>query len=81
MIAIFSIESILCRGPNDNIQLVLLSDNAHPGQEFLAVARFVGGDPIQSEFVQGTLTTEPPLDGLVKNRVNSLGMAGQFQRR
>jgi alpha-mannosidase len=60
MITIFSNESILYRGPDDNIQPVLLTANARPGQKFLVAVRIVGGDQIQSEFVQSTLTIEPP---------------------
>ena len=60
MITIFSNESILYRGPDDNIRPVLLTANARPGQRFLVAVRIVGGDQIQSEFVQSTLTIEPP---------------------
>lgn len=60
MITIFSNDSILYRGPDDNLQPVILTENAHPGQRFLVSARIVGGDQIQSEFVQSTLSIESP---------------------
>jgi alpha-mannosidase len=60
MITIFSNGSILYRGPDDNIQPVLLTENAHAGQRFLVSARIVGGDEVQSEFVESTITVESP---------------------
>ena len=60
LITIFSNGSILYRGPDDNIQPILLTEKARPGQRFLIAARVVGGDQIQSEFVQSILSIDPP---------------------
>ncbi len=60
MITIFSNGSILYRGPDDNLQPVLLTANARSGQQFLVAVRVVGGDEVQTEFVQSLLTIEPP---------------------
>jgi alpha-mannosidase len=60
MVTIFSNGSILYRGADDNLQPVLLTERAHPGQTFLVSARVVGGDQVQSKFVQSVLTIEPP---------------------
>ena len=60
MITIFSNGAILYRGDDDNIQPVLLTENAQPGQKFLVAVRIVAGDDVQSEFVHSEMTIEPP---------------------
>ncbi|HET9308234.1 MAG TPA: alpha-mannosidase [Candidatus Sulfotelmatobacter sp.] len=60
MITVFSNGAILYRGDDDNIQPVLLTENAQPGQKFLVAVRIVTGDDVQSEFVHSEMTIEPP---------------------
>ncbi|HLZ42626.1 MAG TPA: alpha-mannosidase [Candidatus Sulfotelmatobacter sp.] len=60
LITIFSNGAILYRGDDDNIQPVLLTENAQPGQKFLVAVRIVAGDEVQSEFVHSELTIQPP---------------------
>src|SRR5579859_4860333 len=60
LITIFSNGAILYRGDDDNIQPVLLTENAQPGQRFLVAVRIVTGDDVQSEFVHSEMTIEPP---------------------
>ena len=60
MITIFSNGAIVYRGDDDNIQPVLLSETAQPGQRFLITARVVAGATVQSEFVHSELTIDPP---------------------
>jgi alpha-mannosidase len=60
MITVFSNGAILYRGDDDNIQAVLLTENAQAGQKFLVAVRIVTGDDIQSEFVHSEMTIEPP---------------------
>ena len=60
MITIFSNGAIVYRGDDDNIQPVLLSETAQPGQKFLIAARVVAGATVQSEFVHSELTIDPP---------------------
>jgi hypothetical protein len=60
MITVFSSGAIVYRGSDDDIQPVLLSTNAQPGQKFLVAARVVAPDDVQSEFFHSELTIEPP---------------------
>ncbi len=62
MITVFSNGAMVYRGDDDNIQPVLLTENAQPGQKFLIAARVVAGDDVQSEFVHSELVIEPPHD-------------------
>ena len=55
MITVFSNGAIGYRGDDDNIQPILLTENAQPGQKFLVAARIVAGDEVQSEFVHSEL--------------------------
>src|SRR5258708_9865065 len=50
MITVFSNGAIVYRGSDDDIQPVLLSANAQPGQKILVAARVVAADAAQSEF-------------------------------
>jgi alpha-mannosidase len=59
MITIFSNGAILYRGNDDDIQPVLLTENAQPGQKFLIAARVVAPDEGQAEFFHSELTIEP----------------------
>jgi alpha-mannosidase len=60
MITVFSNETIVYRGSDDDILPVLLTQSAQPGQKFLVAARVVGGDDVQSEFFHSEITIEPP---------------------
>src|SRR5690348_7349656 len=60
MITLFSNETIVYRGSDDDILPVLLTQSAQPGQKFLVAARVVGGDDVQSEFFHSEITIEPP---------------------
>src|SRR5579864_685681 len=60
LITIFSNQTIVYRGSDDDILPVLLTQNAQPGQKFLVAARVVGGDESQSEFFHSEITIEPP---------------------
>ena len=60
MITVFSNETIVYRGSDDDILPVLLTQDAQPGQKFLVAARVVGGDESQSEFVHSEIIIEPP---------------------
>ncbi|MBZ5682129.1 MAG: alpha-mannosidase [Acidobacteriia bacterium] len=60
MITVFSSGAIVYRGNDDDIQPVLLSANAQPGQKILVAARVVAPDDVQSEFFHCELTIEPP---------------------
>jgi len=60
MITVFSNETIVYRGSEDDILPVLLTQSAQPGQKFLVAARVVGGDDVQSEFLHSEITIEPP---------------------
>jgi alpha-mannosidase len=59
-ITIFSNGSILYRGQDDNLQPVILTANAHPGQKFLVAVRVVTEEDIKSELYYSELTIEPP---------------------
>ncbi len=59
-ITVFSNETIVYRGSDDDILPVLLTQSARPGEKFLIAARVVGGDDIQSEFFHSEITIEPP---------------------
>ncbi len=58
MITIFSNGAIGYRGDDDNIQPILLTENAQPGQKFLVAARVVAGEEVQSEFVHSELIVD-----------------------
>src|SRR5579863_236046 len=60
MITVFSDGAIVYRGNDDDIQPVLLTANAQPGQKILVAARVVAGDNVQSEFFHSELVVEPP---------------------
>jgi alpha-mannosidase len=60
MITIFSNGAIVYRGSDDDIQPVLLSANAQPGEKILVAARVVGADDVQAEFFHSELTIDPP---------------------
>ena len=60
LITVFSNETIVYRGSDDDILPVLLTQNAQPGQKFLVAARVVGGDESQSEFFHSEIIIEPP---------------------
>ena len=60
MITVFSNGAIAYRGSDDDIQPVLLSANAQPGQKILVAVRVVAPDEVQSEFFHSELTIEPP---------------------
>src|ERR1700722_11097935 len=62
MITVFSNGAMVYRGDDDNIQPVLLTENAQPGQKFLIAARLVAGDDVQSEFFHSELVIDPPHD-------------------
>jgi alpha-mannosidase len=55
-ITVFSNGAILYRGSDDDIQPVLLTENAQPGQKFLIAVRVVAGETLQCEFVKSMLT-------------------------
>jgi alpha-mannosidase len=55
-ITVFSNGAILYRGSDDDIQPVLLTENAQPGQKFLVAVRVVAADTLQCEFVKSMLT-------------------------
>ncbi len=59
-ITVFSNGAILYRGSDDDMQPMLLTENAQPGQKFLIAARVVAGDDVQSEFFHSEITIEPP---------------------
>ncbi|HVN21009.1 MAG TPA: alpha-mannosidase [Dongiaceae bacterium] len=59
-ITVFSNGAIVYRGDDDNIQPMLLTENAQPGQRFLVAARVIAGDEVESGFVQSELTIIPP---------------------
>jgi alpha-mannosidase len=59
MITVFSNGAIVYRGSDDDIQPVLLTENAQPGQKILVAARVVAGDEVQSEFFHSELLIEP----------------------
>src|SRR2546422_829801 len=56
MITVFSDGAILYRGSDDDIQPVLLSANAQPGQKFLVAARVVADEDAEFEFFHSELT-------------------------
>src|ERR1035438_4427158 len=58
-ITVFSNGAILYRGSDDDMQPMLLTENAQPGQKFLIAARVVAGDDVQSEFFHSEITIEP----------------------
>jgi alpha-mannosidase len=60
MITVFSNGAIVYRGSDDDIQPVLLSANAQPGQKILVAARVVADDAAQSEFFHSELSIAPP---------------------
>src|SRR6202451_1257316 len=60
MITVFSSGRIVYRGSNDDIQPVLLAENAQPGQKILVAARVVAGDDVQFEFPHSELVIDPP---------------------
>ena len=60
MITVFSNGAMTYRGDDDNIQPMLLTENAQPGQRFLVAARVVAGDDVQAEFFHSELTIAPP---------------------
>ena len=60
MITVFSNGAIAYRGSDDDIQPVLLSANAQPGQKILVAARVVADDAAQSEFFHSELIIDPP---------------------
>jgi alpha-mannosidase len=60
LITVFSNGAILYRGNDDDIQPVLLTENAQPGQKFLVAARVVAEDKAQSEFFHSELIIAPP---------------------
>ncbi len=62
MITVFSSGAIVYRGSDDDIQPVLLTENAQPGQKFLVAARVVADDNVQSEFFHSALIIDPPHD-------------------
>jgi alpha-mannosidase len=60
MITVFSNGAILYRGSDDDIQPVLLTENAQAGQKFLVAVRVVAADTLQSEFVHSELRIGTP---------------------
>lgn len=60
MITVFANGAIVYRGSDDDIQPVLLSANAQPGQKILVAARVVALDDVRSEFFHSELVTQPP---------------------
>jgi alpha-mannosidase len=60
MITVFSNGAILYRGSDDDIQPVLLTENAQAGQKFLVAVRVVAADTLQSEFVHSKLRIGTP---------------------
>lgn len=60
MITVFSNTAMLYRGSDDDIQPVLLTENAQPGEKFLVAARVVATDDEQVEFFHSELTIEAP---------------------
>jgi len=60
MLTVFSNGAIGYRGDDDNIQPILLTENAQPGQKFLVAVRVVAPDRVVSEFVHSELTLDPP---------------------
>ena len=60
MITVFSNGIVVYRGNDDDIQPVLLTQNAQPGQKILVAARVVAGDAIESEFPHSELVLQPP---------------------
>jgi len=61
MITIFSNGAILYRGNEDDLQPLLLTENAQPGQKFLVAARVVpNDDDARYEFLHSELSIEPP---------------------
>ena len=57
-ITVFSNTAMLYRGTDDDIQPVLLTENAQPGERFLVAARVVG-DKVESEFFHSELVIQP----------------------
>ena len=57
-ITVFSNGAILYRGSDDDIQPLLLTENAQPGQKFLVAVRVVAGETLQCEFVKSMLTMD-----------------------
>jgi len=60
MLTVFSNGAIGYRGDDDNIQPILLTENAQPGQKFLVAVRVVAPDRVVSEFVHSELTLDAP---------------------
>src|SRR5258708_1653643 len=60
MITVFSNGAMIYRGDDDNIQPMLLTENAQPGQKFMVAARVVTGDDVRAEFFHSELTIVPP---------------------
>jgi alpha-mannosidase len=59
-ITVFSNGVIVYRGDDDNLQPVLLSGEAQPGQKLLIAVRVVAGSDVQWEFTRSELTIETP---------------------
>src|ERR1035441_10332779 len=57
-ITVFSNGAILYRGSDDDMQPMLLTENAQPGQKFVIAARVVAGDDVQSEFFHSEIKIE-----------------------
>jgi alpha-mannosidase len=60
MITVFSDGAILYRGNDDDIQPVVLTQSAQPGQKFLVAARVVVPDDVKAEFFHSELIIQPP---------------------
>jgi alpha-mannosidase len=60
MITAFSNGVIVYRGNDDDIQPLLLTENAQPGEKFLVAARVVAPDNAKIEFFHSELVIQPP---------------------
>ncbi|HEY6766812.1 MAG TPA: glycoside hydrolase family 38 C-terminal domain-containing protein [Candidatus Sulfotelmatobacter sp.] len=60
IVTVFSNSSMAYRGDDDNIQPLVLSGNAQPGQKFLVAIRIVAGDEEQFDFRRSDLIMEAP---------------------
>jgi alpha-mannosidase len=59
MITVFSNGTIVYRGNDDDIQPMVLTENAQPGQMFFVAARVAAQNEVQSEFFHSELVIQP----------------------
>jgi len=59
MITVFSNGTIVYRGNDDDIQPMVLTENAQPGQKFFVAARVAAQNEVQSEFFHSELVIQP----------------------